>query len=119
MGQGPGWNNKKAVTGFTWDPKEGRIKWADGSEIVPPKVEAEVVEAQKDRVAGQVAMDAFAGTQSMGPVYRQRTGVEYIPLDERAAVVPKPDAQTDGKRLLDLAPALDPCQQDLLLSCPP
>ena len=31
----------------------------------------------------QVAMDVFAGTQSMGPVYRQRTGVEYIPLDKK------------------------------------
>ena len=37
IGQGPGWNSKQAVTGFPWNPKKGRIKWADGSEIVPPK----------------------------------------------------------------------------------
>ena len=86
-GQGPGWNSKKAVTGFTWDPKEGRIKWEDGSEILSPKAEEEeTAEAQKDRAAVQVAMGVFAGTQLMGPVYRPRTGVEYIPLDERVEV---------------------------------
>ena len=45
---------------------------------------------QRRRRTGQrcryVAMDVFAGTQSMGPVYCQRTGVKYIPLDERVEV---------------------------------
>ena len=33
-----------------------------------------------------MALDVFAGTQSMGPVYRQRKGVAYIPLDGKEAV---------------------------------
>ena len=81
-GQGPGWNSKKAVTGFLWDPKERRLNLADGSDCLSLKAEAEAAEARKDEAAVQVAMDVFAGTQSMGPVYRQRMRVEYIPLDK-------------------------------------
>ena len=55
---GPGRNSKKVATGFTWDPKEGRIKWADGSEILSPtpaKTEKEAAEEQKDRATVQIA----------------------------------------------------------------
>ena len=77
--RGPGRNSKNVVSGFTWDPKEGRIKNADGSDIVS-------AEEQRDRAAVQVAVDVFAGTQSMGPVYRQRKAVEYIPLNKKEAL---------------------------------
>ena len=86
MGQGPGWNNKKGVTGFGWDSKEGRIVWPDGTPTLSPTALADAAEALKDEQAVQVALDVFAGTQSMGPVYCQRKAVAYIPLDGNEAV---------------------------------
>ena len=44
-------------------------------------------ERLKDEQAVQVSVDFCAGTQSMGPVYRNRKGVMYIPLDEKEAVL--------------------------------
>ena len=43
-------------------------------------------EALKDEQAVQVAVDVFAGTHSMGPVYHHRKGVMYIPLDGKEEI---------------------------------
>ena len=84
QGPGPGWNSKKAVTGFAWDPKEGRILWPDGTPTLSQKALEDAAEALEDEKVVQVVLDVFAGTQSMGPVctvYHQRKGVAYILLD--------------------------------------
>ena len=63
--------SRRVVTGFKWDPKRREILREDGSATNPvtAKERAEMAEEQNDREAVQMALDLFAGTQSMGPVY--------------------------------------------------
>ena len=62
------------------------ITWPDGTPTRSSAALVEAAEALKDEQAVQVAVDVFAGTQSMGPVYHHRKGVTYIPLDGRGEV---------------------------------
>ena len=89
-GQGPGWNSQQAGTngneGYIWDAKTSTIRWPDGTPTRSPAALAAEAEVLNDEQAVQVAVDVFAGTQSMGQVYRHRKGVTYIPLDGKGAV---------------------------------
>ena len=82
--------SKKVVTGFMWDPVEREItmSWADGTGTTSWRVrqQTEQAEEREDREAVQIAVDLFAGTQSMRRFYRQKKGVEYVPLDAKGHV---------------------------------
>ena len=82
-------SSRGVVNGFRWDRERREIMWDDGSAIHPvtAREQEEAEEEQKDREAVQIALGLFAGTQSMGPVYRRRPGVEYVPLDVKEHII--------------------------------
>ena len=82
-------SSRRVITGFRWDSQRREIMWEDGSVINPvtAKEHAEEEKERRDREAVQIALDLFSGTQSMGPVYRRRPGVEYVPLDVKEHII--------------------------------
>ena len=89
-GQRPGWGSNRADTngeeGCLWDGKTGQILWPDGTPTRSTAAMAAEAERLIDEQAVQVWVDFCAGTQSMGPVYRSKRNVMYIPLDAKGAV---------------------------------
>ena len=78
-GQGPGWNSKQVDTngteGYLWDAKTSTILWPDETPTCSPAALAAAAEVLKDEQAVQVAVDVFAGTQSMGSVYSEHASI--------------------------------------------
>ena len=72
--------------GYLWDAKTGQVLWPDGTPTRSTAAMAAEAEKLIDEQAVQVAVDFCAGTQSMGPVYRSKKNVMYIPLDTKEAV---------------------------------
>lgn len=69
-----------------WDAKTSTALWPDGTPTRSPAAMAAAAEVLKDEQAVQVAVDVYAGTQSMGQVYYHRKGVMYITLDGKEAI---------------------------------
>jgi len=77
--------SRRGVTGFVWDRERREILWEGRTGINPVTAteQAEIAEEQIQRQGGGtdssvIALDLFAGNQSMGPVYCWKPGVEYV-----------------------------------------
>ena len=72
--------------GYLWDAKTVQVLWPDGTPTRSTAAMAAAAEKLRDEEAVQVAVDFCAGTQSVGPVYRSKRNVMYIPLDAKGEV---------------------------------
>ena len=74
--------SRRVVSGFTWDSRGEETnqvrRWVSDKNTEGAGGGGGGAEGQG---GGSDSCGLFAGTQSMGPVYRRRPGVEYVPLD--------------------------------------